>query len=190
MAVGFDATAFRSQLTYGGARPNLYEVVIAFPAEAGKASEKFTFMCRSTSLPGMQMGTVRVPYFGREIKLAGNRTFEDWNIRVFNDEDFLVRNAFEAWQNRLDLLDHATPAKENTMSAGGPAALYVDVVVTQLAKDSLTPLKKYTLKNAHPMNIGAIELAWDSNDQIEEFDVTFAYDYFVTEEISGMSVSV
>lgn len=190
MPVGFDATAFRSKLQFGGARPNLYEVVVSMPGEAGSASEEFTFMCRSASMPGMTVGTVRVPYFGRFIKFAGDRMFEDWSVRVINDEDFLVRNAFEAWQNRLAMIDQGTPAIENAVAVGGHEALYVDITITQLAKDGLTPLKRYHLKKAHPMMIGAIELAYDANDVIEEFDVVFAYDYFVTDEIDGLKVSI
>ena len=189
MPVGFDATAFRSKLQYGGARPNLYEVVVSMPGEAGAASEEFTFMCRAASMPGMTVGVVQVPYFGRFIKLAGDRQFEDWSVRVINDEDFSVRNAFEAWQNRLAMLDFGTPAIENAVPVGGHEFLYVDIEVTQLAKDGHGDLKKYYLKKAWPVMIGPIELAYDANDQIEEFDVTFAYDYFTTDKISGMGSS-
>ena len=192
---GFNASAFRSKLKDGGARANLFEVTMTFPGEAGGASEMFTFMCRSASLPGMTVGQIAVPYFGRTIKLAGDRTFEDWNVRVFNDEDFLVRNAFEAWQNRFAMLDNTTSAIENATSVGGQDRLYVDITVNQLSrKGDGRPggpiLKSYTLKNAHPTNLGSIELAWDSNDAIEEFDVVIAYDYFVTNKIEGMKVQV
>lgn len=187
---GFNAAAFRSKLKGGGARPNLYEVTLTFPGNDGGASEMLTFMCRSASLPGMTVGTVNVPYFGRTIKLAGDRTFEDWSIRAFNDEDFLVRNAFEAWQNRLALLDSTTNLIENGADVGGAERLYIDITVNQLSRKGGDVLKSYTLKNAHPTNVGQIELAWDSNDAIEEFDVTFAYDYFETNKISGMTSSV
>lgn len=187
---GFNAAAFRSKLKHGGARANLFEVTLTFPGEGGAASEMFTFMCRAANLPGMQVGQIAVPYFGRTIKLAGDRTFEDWNIRAFNDEDFLVRNAFEAWQNRLAMIDSTTSAIENAASVGGQDRLYIDVTVNQLSRKGGKPLKSYTLKNAYPSNLGSIELAWDTNDAIEEFDVTIAYDYFVTNKIEGMKVSV
>jgi hypothetical protein len=71
--MAFDATAFRNQLAYGGARPNLYEVHVTFPSEDVSVSEKFTFMCRSASLPGMMVGTATLPYFGRTIKLVSKK---------------------------------------------------------------------------------------------------------------------
>jgi hypothetical protein len=183
---GFDAAAFRSKLQFGGARPNLYRVVVSFPDDGNGVSEEFSFMCRAASLPGMNVGQVQVPYFGRMIKYAGDRQFEDWNVRVINDEDFIVRNAFESWQNRLSLLDYTTLAKENAISVGGREFLYVDIEVTQFAKDGGTDLKTYYMKKAWPVSIGPIELAYDSNDQIEEFDVVFALDYFTTDKIEGM----
>ena len=83
--MAFDATTFRNQLAYGGARPNLYEVHVTFPSDDVSVSEKFTFMCRSASLPGMMVGTATLPYFGRTIKLVGDRQFDDWNVQIIND---------------------------------------------------------------------------------------------------------
>lgn len=196
--MAFDATKFRSHLEYGGARPNLFEVKLSFPAEGqtSGADTEFTFMCRAASLPAMLVGTANLQYFGRTVKFAGDRQFEDWSVQVINDEDFLVRNAFEAWQNRMALIDHNTNQIE-TMCTPNMAAYYVDITVTQLGKDgglcsTISPdgLKTYTLKNAWPTMIGPIELAWDANDQIEQFSVNFAYDYFITNKISGTTVQI
>jgi len=92
--MAFNINDIRSQLTGGGARSNLYQIELAMPATAGPASaaasQKLTFTCRATQLPGATVSQVPISYFGREIKLAGNRTFEDWSVTVFNDEDFLV----------------------------------------------------------------------------------------------------
>lgn len=186
--MAFDATRFRSHLEYGGARPNLFEVRLSFPDNRGGADEEFTFMCKASSLPGMNVGQARVHYFGRAVNLAGDRSYEDWNVRVINDEDFKVRNAFEAWQNRLAMIDWGTHAIEN---AGGRwQDLYVDITVTQMGRDGNTRLKEYTLHNAWPTSVGPIELDWSSNDQIEEFSVNFSYDYFTNDKIEGMSVNV
>ena len=186
--MAFDATKFRSRLEFGGARPNLYEVTMSFPAGLNGADEEFTYMCRAAQLPGMNVGIAQVPYFGRFIKLHGDRTFEDWSVRVINDEDFKVRNAFEAWQNRLAMIDWGTNSIEN--AGGNWQDLHIDITVTQMGKDGNTRLKVYTLHNAWPTNIGPIELAWDMNDTVEEFSVQFSYDYFTNDKISGTSVSL
>lgn len=180
--MAFNATEFRQRLEFGGARPNLYEVRLSFPGNRG-ADEEFTFMCRGAQLPGMTVGQATLPYFGRTMKFAGDRTYEDWTVRVINDEDFKVRNAFEAWQNAFAEIDYAANRIENSDGVGNWRNLYVDITVTQMGKEGNTKLKQYTLKNAWPTNVGSIELGWDMNDTIEEFPVTFSYDYFTNDKI-------
>lgn len=97
----FDAASFRAQLKGDVARPNLFTCAVSFPQNDINAQTKFTFTCRSAQLPGMQIGQVQVPYFGRVIKFAGDRQFEDFPVRIINDEDYTVRQAFETWQNNL-----------------------------------------------------------------------------------------
>lgn len=187
--MAFDATAFRSKLQHGGARPNLYEVRMSIPGSPG-ADEEFTFMCKAASLPGMNVGTATVHYFGRPMNFAGDRTFEDWSVSVINDEDFVVRNAFEAWQNAFAELDHGAKRIENADGVGQWQNLYVNATVTQMGKDGNTRLKSYTFHNMWLTSLGAIELSWDSNDTIEEFSAVLTYDYFTTDKIdknkSGM----
>ena len=85
--MSFNVNQFRSQMVGDGARPNLFEVSMPFPifSAPGNASRKLTFMCRASALPGATIGSVTVPYFGRELKFAGNRTFADWTFTVIND---------------------------------------------------------------------------------------------------------
>src|SRR3990167_4058459 len=97
----FNINQFRAQLQYDGARPNLFEVRMPFPGavvpNGSQAMTKLSFMARTSSLPGSSLGMVSVPYFGRDIKIAGNRTFPEWTTTVINDEDFAVRRAVEQW---------------------------------------------------------------------------------------------
>ena len=98
--MAFNVNQFRTSLTGDGARPNLFEVRLTFPNYASlgaAASAKSSFMVKTAALPGSTVGMVTVPYFGREVKVAGNRTFADWSVTVINDEDFLIRNAMESW---------------------------------------------------------------------------------------------
>ena len=191
--MAFNAAKFRSFMQYGGARPNLYKVTLTFPPGTTTGSdtdEAFTFLCKSASLPGMRMGTAQASYFGRKINFAGDREFEPWSVSLYTDEDFKVRNALEAWQNRMSLLDHDTNAIDGMCDQ---KTFYVDISVTQLGKDGNLcghgegdghgGLKTYTLKNAFPTDIGQIALAYDSNDTIAEYEVTFTYDYFLSDRL-------
>lgn len=173
----FDAQAFRSALKGDVARPNLFRVEVTFPDNDVSASNKFSFTCRSGQLPGMQTGQVIVPYFGRMVKFAGDRQFEDFAVRVINDEDYTVRDAFERWQNDLDIVNHNSNKKELLNGDSDRARHYASVTVTHFSKSG-RPLKTYTLHNAFPYVVEGVGLDWQENDTAMEFGVVFAYDFF------------
>ena len=139
-------------------------------AQVGGEIEELAFLCKVTQLPAMTVGMVTVPFRGRQIKIAGDRTFADWTITVLNDTNFKLRNAFERWQNGI-----------NNMTDGegltNPADYQVDAFVDQLDRNGAT-IKSYTLRGAYPIELAAIELDYGNNDAIEEFQVTFNYQYF------------
>jgi hypothetical protein len=173
--MAFNVNQFRSQMTGDGARPNLFEVSLPFPnfAAPGTAQQKTTFMCRSAQLPGSTLGIVPVNYFGRELKFVGNRTFVDWTINVINDEDFVIRNAFERWMNGINShnLNVRNPA------ALAPSGYSVDGSVTQFGKKGDT-LKKYNFIGLFPTDLSPIDVDWSNNDAIEEFTVTLTYQWW------------
>lgn len=101
----FNINEMRARLTGGGARPNLFEVILPFPAianDGGAASSKLTFTCKAAQLPGADINPISVPYFGRMFKVAGSRTFQEWTTTVINDEDFLVFNSLNSWMNAIN----------------------------------------------------------------------------------------
>jgi hypothetical protein len=173
--MAFNVNQFRAQMTGDGARPNLFEVSMPFPAfsDPGNAQQKLTFMCKAAQLPGSTIISIPVQYFGRELKFAGNRTFADWTITVINDEDFVIRNAFERWMAGLN---------NHTLNVRNPAALTptgytVDADVTQYGKNGNT-IKKYKFIGLFPTELSPIDVAWDANDQIEEFTVSLSYQWW------------
>ena len=177
-------TQFKSRLN-GGVRPNLYEVEINFPTGIGGSggsddqkvslSSQGRYLCRSTSLPTHSQGLIEVPFRGRFLKIPGDRTFEAWTATFYNTSDFNLRAAFENWINIANQTD------ENIGVVGGLDALFTDVTVRQLSKDSAggknSVLRTYRLVDAWPTSVGAINVAFDSNDALEEFDVEFQYQY-------------
>lgn len=173
----FNISNFKANgLVYGGARPSLFNVEMPAPAGIGidnVSLDKFRFVCRSAALPASRVSEIPVPYFGRRIKVAGQRDFEDWPVAVMNDEDFSVRAMFEAWSNALNR--HVSNVRDPNISTEN---YKVDMTVNQYSKDGEI-IRSYVLVGAFPTNIGAIALNWDSANQIEEFNVTFAYDYWV-----------
>ena len=173
--MAFSVNEFRSQMTGDGARPNLFEVSMPFPgfASPANAQTKLTFMCKTAQLPGSTVGVVPVNYFGRELKFVGNRTFADWSITIINDEDFLVRDAFERWMNGIN--SHNFNVRNPLALA--PLGYSVDAQVSQFGKQGNT-LKKYRFVGVYPTDISAIDVDWGSNDTIEEFSVNLTYQWW------------
>jgi hypothetical protein len=177
MATGFNVNTFRNALVADGARPNLFEVNMTFPGflnANGKDAYDLRFMCKSAQLPASTVGVIEVPYFGRQVKIAGNRTYAEWTVNIINDETFNLRNAFERWHSYLN---GAESNKRSTRAAttnqyGGQA------IVRQYAKAG-HEIKNYTIVGMFPSDVAAIELDWGTNDTIEEFQVTFAYQYWI-----------
>jgi hypothetical protein len=181
--MSFNIDQFRTAMQYDGARPNLFEVVLAFPNFVelrGAASATSRFFVKTAQLPGSTIGAVTVPYFGREVKVAGNRTFADWSVTVINDEDFIIRQSFERWHrgingNQSNLRE---PGAVSTSPLAPGTSYAVDAEVYQYSKAGGTPIKKYRFVGMFPNDIAPIDLDWGSNDTVEEFSVTLSYQYW------------
>ena len=173
----FNISAFKANgLVYGGTRPSLFSVFMSVPAGIGidnVSVDKFRFVCKTAELPESTVGTIEVPYFGRKIKVAGERAFADWSVSVLNDEDFSVRSMFETWSNSLNRL-----VANVRDSAVATENYKVDLDIIQYGKDGST-IRAYQLVGAWPTSIGPIGLNWESANAIEEFNVNFAYDYWI-----------
>lgn len=184
--MAFNVDQFRSRMASDGARPNLFQVDLTFPIgiNAFDAPAQLSFTAHAAQLPGSTVGVARQFYFGREVKFPGNRVFQDWSISVINDEDFYVRNVFESWSDAIN--SHSQNIRRaDFVSSQGYA---VDGKVTQFTKDGV-PSKTYNFVGMFPVSIDPINVSWDSNDRIEEFGVTFSYQYWESVNINGQFVT-
>ena len=170
----FNLTDFKGALTGQGARPTLFDVQITSPSyTAGDPVGKINFTCRAAQLPGKTFGVIEVPYFGRKVKVAGDQTFAEWTVTVINDEDFVTRNAFEKWMSGIN--QHAANVRTNLTYKQGNAT------VTQYTKDGNIAdfgNATYNFIGIFPADLGAIDVAWDTNDSLEEYTVTLQYDWW------------
>lgn len=158
-------TDFKSKLSGGGARSNLFEVVLSFPDIAPAdvtVLDKSRFLVKSAALPGSSITPLDVAFRGRTLKVAGDRTFESWTVTIINDTDFSIRSAFENWMNKINRLS------DNT-GVTNPALYHADAFVYQLDRDGST-LRAYHFYDIFPTNISAIQLAYET-DAIQEFTV-------------------
>jgi len=161
---------FKSKLRGGGARPNLFKATVNFPGYAGGDVEHTSFLCKAAQLPASVMNVIEVPFRGRQLKIAGDRTFEAWTVTVLNDTDFNVRNAMERWMNGIN-------AHQNNTGLTNPLDYQADLVVEQLDRDE-TVVKTYNFRGCFPTNVAAIDVAYETVDTVEEFTVEFAVQYW------------
>jgi hypothetical protein len=179
---------FKSRLVGGGARPNLFECEINFPAGLGiTADDDFRFLVKAASLPASSINVIDIPFRGRNLKIAGDRTFDPWSITVINDTNFKIRDAFEKWMNYMNRHD-------DNAGVITPVAYQTDMKVHQLGRgytassssngalpapsDTIPVLKSYKFYGTFPTAISAIELSYDSADSIEEFTVDLQVQWY------------
>lgn len=182
--MAFRVQEFRSQMQFDGARPNLFQCELTFPflsIQEGDPQRKWTFMARAAQLPGSTVNQVPMMYFGRELKFAGNRTFQEWTVTIINDEDFVIRKAFERWLNGMNSHVENLRDPEFINAEGAGRGYQQDGYVTQFAKTG-EPIKRYKFVGLFPIDISPIELDWGANDTIEEYAVTFAYQWWESDD--------
>ena len=170
MALG-SVDEFKSRLTGGGARGNLFQITLANPRGGLGVNldvDFASFMCEGGQLPASTVGTIEIPFRGRILKVAGDRTFEPWTVSVI---EFKVRDQMEVWMNAI----------ANHADAGGtqnPELYFADLKVEQFDRDERV-IKTYTFKDAWPSSVSAIELTY-ADDQIERFTIEWQYQYWTS----------
>ena len=174
---------FKQKLTGGGARSNLFEVEIEYPTEinvttgAEGPKEFGKFMIKAAQIPASNLGNIPVPFRGRVLPIAGDRTFDPWTVTIINDTNFRIREAMEVWSNSINDLqtsqglinpvDYQTSAKVKQLSRkGGVDPGKIDV------------LREYRFEGIYPNVVSSIPLDYGATDQIEEFQVTFNYLFY------------
>ncbi len=169
---------FKANLAGGGARPNQFRVTITPPAgiATGLDVRNASFLAKSSNLPGQTLGEIAVPFRGRNIYVTGDREFETWTTTFMNDTDFNIRNAIERWMNGINDL-------ANNTGVINSADYQSDLTIEQLDRDDTT-LKTYIFRNAYPLTLGQIDVAYETTNAIEEFEVTWRYQHF---EASGVN---
>ena len=185
-------TQFKSRLAGGGARPNLFEVNINdFKFAQDWDNETFQFLCKATAMPASSITPVEIPFRGRILKVAGDRTFDTWSVTVINDEDFKLRTSFEQWMNGISKLSDAS-------GAVAPNSYMGNATVNQLGRSTtrfgnintgnedasgggtpLEPLRTYYMDGIFPTEVSTIDLSYESGDAIEEYTVTFQVQYWI-----------
>ena len=177
-----DITKFREKLNAGGARSNLFEVEIPdIPGEGGDVSDEIRFLVKAAEIPASNIGNIPVPFRGRVLPVAGDRTFDPWTVTIIND-DFQIRDTMEKWSAFINDMVLANGSVD-------PASYQRNGIVKQLSRatgtEAIPVLRQYNFTGIYPNTISSIPLDYGATDQIEEFQVTFNYLYWTEGETAG-----
>ena len=185
---------FKGKLLGGGARPNLFECVLSFPSGLSiTTDDDFRFMIKAASLPASNINVIDIPFRGRNLKIAGDRTFDPWTITVINDTNFKIRNAFEKWMNYIN-------RHEDNAGVISPNTYQTEMYVYQLGRGTASgtappasgeniPLHKaYKFFGCFPTSVSAIDLSYDIPDAIEEFTVDLQVQWWDALDSTGSSI--
>ena len=176
---------FRSRLKGGGARSNLFEVQMAFPDFAKPVNEALNdipFLVKAAEIPASNIGNIPVPFRGRVLPIAGDRTFDPWTVTIINDTNFRLRDVMERWsdgindiqtaQGTINPEEYQTQAKVLQLSRG------IDTNGKVRSNSNIPILREYDFIGIYPNVVSSIPLDHGATDQIEEFQVTFNYLYY------------
>lgn len=185
---------FKTALAGGGARANLFRVNCNWPNAdiqglantafgAGETEALSSFMIKTAAMPARTIGEVIVPFRGRQLKVSGDTVYDAWTVQIVNDNNFAVRNAFERWQDAIN--GAATNASGRGVNASSFDSYTSNMEIEQLSRNG-SVIKRYVIVGAWPTVVDTIDVSYDSTDTIEEFAVTFAYQWW---EANTTSVS-
>ena len=173
-------SSFTNALQGGGSRANQFQVTMSGGgATGGPVSRGFSFLCRSAQIPALTLGEIAVPYRGRQIFLAGDRTYDAWTVTIMNDRSYGVRSQLESWMNNMQDIGAAT-----TSPSLNANTYYATAIVKQLDRNDAI-IRTYTLDGCWPTTLDAIDLAFDANDAIQEFGATFRFNWMTIQGGSG-----
>ncbi len=189
--------SFKAMMTGGGARSNLFEIELDWPASTkldtrGNFDLRTRMLVKAASLPASTISNIAIPFRGRQLKIAGDRTFEPWSITVINDIDFDIRNSFERWMNLMN-------KHEDNAGLTDPTEYQKNIIVRQLGKsqvggnmstidETIPVLKEYQFRGVFPTTVSSIDLSYENTDSIEEFTVELEYQWY--DSLNGTSDSI
>ena len=189
---------FKSKLLGGGVRPNFFEVELKFPTlgiDDNDVSDRTRFLVKGANLPASIIAPISVPFRGRELKIAGERSFDSWTITVINDSNFVLRDAFEKWANIINKVsdnagevDPTVYQQEAYVHQLGRAPITNQAGVPATSGATVPILRSYHFHGVFPTNVSSIELSYDQNNVIEEFSVEFQVQWWEALNESGQVV--
>ena len=153
----------------GGGAAAALATNVAAVAGNGNPNAQIQFLCKATKIPSSNIGEVKASYMGREFKYAGDRTFNDLTLTVYNDGTYGLHKAFVNWQNIIN-------TNASNVGPNANAGYLQDWFVTPITREG-NPIITYKMVGCWPKSVGEITLGFEASTTISETPVTIAYQY-------------
>lgn len=163
----------------GFTRNNLFEIEMGFPTKLGanatKRENTVKYLARAAQIPSYTQGNVEVPFRGRTLKIAGDRTYEPWTVTFMNDQKQVARNIFETWVSLIQGNEFNFSTKSDDKLFGNAVVSLLNRVVRE--GEDYRVLRSYKMYDIWPSSVSAVDLDWGNNDAVQEFTVEFQVQY-------------
>ena len=179
----FSLSTFKTALTHGGARPSLFEFDVSTPSSTGSTTglANIHFYCNVSAIPPLTVTPIESQYFGRTVKIPGDIVFGDLTTTIINTEDYSIRNDIEIWMDNINGHNHNTGISDSE-------SWKVTGNLKQYAKDG-SSLMSFKFNGMWPQTVSEIALSYDTTSDIEQFDVTWAYDWYEIDSDSSVTAA-
>ena len=179
-------SSFKSALQYGGARSSLFNMTVYVPGTfdgttmtgVGALLQTFHLQCNVSAIPPLTVTPIEKQYFGRTVKIPGDIVYGDLTTTVMNTEDYSVRSAIEKWMDKMNGHVSNKGFSNNT-------DWVTDLELIQYSKDGES-LMYFEFIDCWPQTLAEIPLSYDTASDIEQFDVTWAYNYYTTGDVTDV----
>ena len=170
-------STFKSALTYGGARPSLFDFSLSALPTGVTGLTNINYFCQVSALPPLTVTPIEKMYFGRTVKIPGDIVFGDLTTTIYQTEDGNERFNLESWMDQINgHVDNVSSLEDETTNFMGK---YSGVgTLFQYAKDGETTLSEVEFVDMWPQSVTEIALSYDTASDLEQFDVTWSYNHY------------
>lgn len=152
------------------ARPTLFQVTCSGSIIQSLNVPLMQFTCKSAQLPEDTVGKIDVPFYGRKIPFAGDRTYSDWQTTIIMDKDYTLYKQLWSWKQKWNA------GNDNVAVSANMNDFKADCNI--IAYDAMgLPVLNMKLVGAFPYQVQPLDLSWENTDTTADLNVTWFFDY-------------
>lgn len=188
--MAFNISEFNSQMNKRGlAKNNMFLVTITVPntlnfLNSELPSRDLQFLCKSSSLPSLDISTVdvRMQGWGKIEKRPSDFQNNNLNLIFMVDSEFSTLRYFHRWMQGIVNYNDLNGEQSEDPQGKLPYEFeykknYVATIQIDVYSENLSELKyTYKFAGAYPVSLGQIEMSWENTAEIMTLGVSFAYD--------------